>query len=254
MQGHPVTAVVIVKNEEVRLKKLLPSLTFCQEVIVVNNQSTDKTEAVAASLGAKVINQMGVDFSVLRNCGLKEARTLWILFIDADETLSGDLKNEIIQIVNNPEIKVSGYKIKRINYFLGHEMKYGDMGHDWVVRLARKDTGNWLRGVHEVWDIKDEVGKLKNPIRHYTADNLTDFLDKTFFWAKLHTQANLAEGKRTSFWKVVLYPTAKFINGYCIKQGWRDGVYGLVFAMTMAWHSFLSWGDLWVLQKKSARD
>lgn len=253
MQKHPVTAVVLARNEEVRLKKLLPTLSFCQQIVVVNNTSTDKTEEVAVSLGATVINQAGTDFSILRNSGLKQVETPWALFIDADETLSGDTKNEIIQIVNNPEIKTVGYRIRRINYFLGRKMKYGDMAHDWLVRLARKDAGTWRRGVHEVWAVKGEVGQLKNPLEHHTADDLTDYLEKIIFWAKLHAQANLAEGKKASFWKVLLYPKAKFIKSYLIQQGWRDGVHGLVYAMIMAWHSFLAWGDAWVLQKKSAK-
>jgi len=96
------------------------------------------------------------------------------------------------------------------------------------------------------------VGKLKNSLVHQTATNLTDFLDKTIEFAQRHAQANLAEGKRASFWKVFLYPKAKFIKAYIFKAGWRDGVHGLVYAMIMTWHSFLAWGDAWALQKKQS--
>jgi len=250
---NPVSAVIIAKNEAKIIKQVIENLSFCQEVIVVDNASVDETAKIAEKSGARVIAVDGDNFSDLRNAGLKEAQGAWVLFVDADETIPVDLKNEIIQIVNNPEIKSVGFQIKRRNYFLGHEMKYGEIGCDWVLRLARKTAGSWERGVHETWAVKGGVGKLKNSLRHNTAENLTDFLDKTIFWAKLHAQANLAEGKKATFWKVLVYPKAKFIGAYIIKAGWRDGVYGLVYAMIMAFHSFLSWGDAWVLQRKSAK-
>jgi len=251
---NPVSAVVIAKNEAKKIRQVVENLSFCGEVIVVDNESTDQTAIIATKSGAKVVSQKGQNFAEVRNVGLKATNQPWVLFIDADETVSVELKNEIVQIINNPEIKTVGYQIKRTNYFLGHEMKYGEIGQDWVVRLAKKETGEWQRGVHEVWVVKGEVGRLKNPLVHQTAINLTDFLDKMIAFAKLHALANLAEGKKASFWKVLVYPKAKFVNAYILKAGWRDGVYGLVYAMTMAFHSFLAWGDAWVLQKKSAKD
>lgn len=174
------------------------------------------------------------DFAKERNLLLKKAKKEWILFLDSDEALSKELKNEIERL--EPD-DYEGYYIYRQNYFLGKAI-----GTDKIVRLGKKESGKWNRKVHEAWNIKGNVGTLVNPIVHNTANNLHDYIQKLNKYSDIHLEENLKEHKNSTLFKIVFFPIAKFFQSMFMGRG-------IVFSMLQSFHSFLSWSKEWNLQK-----
>jgi glycosyltransferase involved in cell wall biosynthesis len=184
------------------------------------------------------LNKPGItDFAKERNELLKKARREWVFFLDSDEVISPALRRELSQLNNNSIKSINAFYVKRKNYFLGTFV-----GADLLLRLARKDAGNWERRVHEVWKIKGKVGRLKNPIIHNTATSVDDMIAKINYYSTLHAQANLEEGKKSNIFKIIFYPKVKFVQSLLAGKG-------LVLSILMAFHSFLSWSKLWISQK-----
>src|SRR3989344_1038382 len=162
------------------------------------------------------------DFAQARNKLLAKARKDWVLFLDTDERLSGHK----FSISND----YSGYLIRRENYFLGSYVL-----SQYLVRLAKANTGKWKRMVHETWEVKGRVGYIDEPyIIHNTADNLRDYLNKIDFYSTLHAKANRIEHKKSSVLKIVFFPLGKFILTFLKSRN-------IVFSIMQAFHSFLSW-------------
>lgn len=174
------------------------------------------------------------DFAEARNKLLLKAKSNWVLFLDSDETLSPELKEEIKNL--NPGI-YGGFYIKRKNYFLGQYV-----GTDKIIRLIKKGFGKWKRQVHETYHLAGdtEAGCLKNCLIHNTAGNLYDYLSKINNYSTLHALANKKEGKKATLFKIVFYPVFKFVQTF-VKSG------HVVFSLMQAFHSFLSWTKLYFL-------
>jgi len=245
-----ISGVILAKNEESHIEKCIKSLDFCDEVIVIDDNSTDKTLEKAKGSGAVIFSHsLNNDFSAQRNYGLEKAKGDWVIFIDADEVVSDDLKKEIKETVN-VNTDYSGYYIKREDCLWEKKLKHGETGKTILLRLAKKGLGNWRRIVHEKWDVSGKVGKLKNPILHYPHQNLEDFITHIEEFSTLHATANYSEGKKTSLSKIFFYPLLKFIKNYLFLFGFSDGVCGMVHALLMSFHSYLSWSKLWLIQKQ----
>lgn len=239
-----ITAVVLTKNEARRLKKCLEGLSFCDEVIVVDDDSKDKTRQIAKQAGAKVYQHSLKDnYAQQRNFGLKKAKNEWVLFVDADEKVSPVLKTEIL----NFQFSIfNGVYLKRKDWFLGRWLNHGETGRVKLLRLGRKNAGRWQRKVHEFWQIeKGRVGELKSPLLHFPHSTLTDFLDKINEYTSLHAEELIKEGRKFQFWQVILYPTAKFLVNYFWRLGFLDGFPGLVSAWMMSFHSLVTRIKIW---------
>ena len=246
-----ISAVVLTKNEEKNLKKCLQALDFCDEILVIDDFSRDKTETVACAAGAKVFKRhLENDFAAQRNFGLKKARNEWVLFIDADEVVSKKLKSEIMTEIADPSISTVGFYLPRVNFFLGKKLSFGQAKGEKLLRLAKKGTGIWRRQVHEFWDISGKKESFKNSLLHLSDSDLAGWVEKINFYSELHAQANQKEGKNSSLVKIIFYPLFKFLDNYFLRTAFRDGVYGLVFSLLMSLHSFLAWSKLWLKQQK----
>ncbi len=175
------------------------------------------------------------DFAGERNLLLKKAKSDWVFFVDSDETVTKKLRREIEDAVKSSDF--DGFYVKRKNYFLGK-----NVGTDKILRLGRKNAGEWQRSVHEVWNIKGRTGVLKNPLIHNTAVSLNDYIAKINKYALLHAEANKKEGKRSNLFKIVFYPKLKFLQSLLMGRG-------VVFSILQSFHSFLAWSNLWLSQK-----
>ena len=185
------------------------------------------------------LNQKGItDFAMERNKLLKKEKSEWVLFLDSDETLSRPLKEEINNLQLTIYNKFSGFKIPRKNYFMGHYV-----GTDNILRLGKRNAGKWERRVHEIWKVKGKIGQLKNPIIHNSYKNLHEAIEKIDKYSTLHAAENLANGNRSSLFKIIIYPIGKFFTSLLIGRG-------LVLSMLQSFHSFLSWSKQWLSQKK----
>lgn len=237
------SAIVLTKNEEKNLSRRLSSLKFCDEIVVVDDNSIDETAQIARKFGAKVYTRnLNGDFAEQRNFGLEKAKGDWVLFVDVDEEVSEALAEEIInsklQILN-----CTGFYIKR------KDLTWGRAADVRLLRLAKKNSGIWRRKVHEVWDVKGRTQLLKNPLLHHSDPSLARFIKRINFYSTLHAEANLQEAKKSTLVKIIFFPLAKFCYYFFIKLGHLDGTKGFVFSLIISFHSFLSWAKLWKTQK-----
>ena len=245
------SAIVLTKNEEKEIKECFECLNFCDEIIIIDDNSSDRTIDFAKKMGARVYKRkLGKNFAAQRNFGLSKARGKWVLFVDADERVSEFLRNEIIQITNDPTINYLGLYFKRDDYIWGRKLKHGETANVKLLRLARRKAGRWTRRVHEIWNVVGRTRDLKNPLIHYPHSTLADFITSVNFTSSLHARANLEEGKKSSLTKIIVWPIGKFVSNYIFKRGFLDGIQGFIVALVMSFHSYLAWSKLWFLQRK----
>lgn len=248
-----ITAVVLTKDEEGNIKECLSCLSFCDALLVIDDYSKDRTRILAQKMGAKVIKHpLSNDFAAARNFALEKVPEGWVFFVDADERVSRDLANEIIQITSNIMHNFSGMWMRRIDEMWNKKILHGECGTIKLLRLAKKDAGVWAREVHETWKIKGEIYILKNSLMHYPHKTLSEFIADTDRMSTIHAASNQKEGKHSNIVKIIFWPPFKFIYNYIFKLGFLDGTQGLVIALVMSFHSYLAWSKLWLAQKNSS--
>lgn len=245
-----ITGVIIARDEEEMIADALKSLSWVDDLLVVDSGSTDQTIQIAKKNGARVVMSNGKNFSDWRNTALKEAKGEWIFYIDADERVSDGLKNEILESVVGS--KFSAYAIPRKNIILGQEFKFGGQRPDYVKRLYRKNSlKSWTGRLHEEPVFDGEMGHLKNSITHIKHEDFSEMIDKTNLWseeeAKLMFEAKhppmtiprfISAGVR-EFWKRMIKELA-----------FLDGTRGIMYAMYQVFSKLVSYTKLWELQLK----
>lgn len=240
-----ISALILTKNEEKNIKRCLNSLVWCDEIIIIDDFSTDRTDQVAKKSGAKVYKRhLGDDFAAQRNFGLSKAKNEWIFFIDADEIVTSALRDEIKEKIKESDI--DGFYLKREDYFFGRVLHYGEAGNVKLLRLAQKNSGVWKRKVHEVWKVKGKISELNNPIIHYSHLTISDFISDINKYSTIHASENKRERKKYNFLFIIFHPIGKFFVNYFLKLGFLDGKQGFIMALMMSFHSFLSWSKLWM--------
>jgi glycosyltransferase involved in cell wall biosynthesis len=246
-----ISVIILTKNEEKNIEACLESLSWCDEKIIIDDHSTDKTVEIAKDKGARVFSRLMADnFSDQRNYGLEKAQGDWILFIDADERVSSALWYEIMQHSSESFDDCNGYYVKRQDTIWGKTLKHGEVGNIILLRLAKKGTGKWVGKVHEQWKVKGKIKLLKNPLDHFPHQTVSEFLREINYYTDLRAE-ELYRNKITSTWfSILLYPKTKFILNYFFKRGFQDGLQGLVFAIIMSLHSFLVRAKLWQKAQK----
>ena len=167
-----------------------------------------------------------VDYALARNGELRKSKAEWVLFLDSDEKLSGPIEN-----ISD---EYDGYFLERKNYFLGQYV-----GTDKIIRLGKKSAGQWVRAVHETWQIEGPIGTLPNYIVHNTATNLHDYISKIGKYVHLHSIENLKEGKKSNLFKIIFFPLGKFVITLIKSKN-------IVFSIMQSFHSFLAWSEMWL--------
>jgi len=239
-----ISAIILARNEENKIAKSVNSLLFCDEVLVVDDESTDNTAQVAEKAGAKVhIHSKHNEFAGQRNWAMQQAKNEWILFIDADEEVSKELKNEILSLLTtNYKLTPTAYLLPRRDYFWDQELKYGEV---WkarsagIIRLIKKGSGVWTGSVHETFTTAGLVGKLNEYLNHYSHDSISSFIQDINFYSTLRADELKNEGKHVSPLELIFVPLGKFIYTYFILLGFLDGPAGFVYSFVMSFHSFL---------------
>lgn len=242
-----ITGVILAHNEENNLVDCLDSMMFVDEIIVIDDESTDRTAELAKSKNAKVVRRkLEQNFAKQRNYAITIAQHEWVLFVDADERVSTQLAQEIKKVVS--EDKKDGYYIPREDKLFGKILKHGELANKKFVRLGKK--GKWVGAVHEEWKIPGRVGTLKNPLIHLPHQSLSEFISEINFYTTIRAQELYDQGVRSSWYTILLYTKGKFFYTYIIKLGFLDGMPGIVMSLLMSLHSFLTRSKLYLLSRK----
>jgi len=250
MDKPKISVVIIAKNEEKNIARCLGSVRWADEVIVVDGFSADRTAAIAQSLGAKVIqHKFTGSFADERNTGLDAARNDWTLHIDADDVVTEGFQAGMEEALSGNRGEAV-YKFNRKNFFLGHRMDYGGF-HHYIPNLINKRSVRYEGAVHEVPAYKGSIGTIEADINHYPFDSISQFLERQNRYTDIAAREllkaegampepkikkNLINKSFKTFWKI-----------YVKKQGFRDGVYGLVFAILFSLINFMKWAKYWEL-------
>lgn len=258
------SAVILTKNEEKNIKRCLKSLDFVDEIIIVDDYSSDKTIEIIKSLSIEskiriFQRQLNNDFSSQRNYGLEKSRGRWVLFVDADEVITPALKDEMIDVFKkNQDEKVVAYYLKRRDIWWGRELYFGEVKKariQGIIRLVKKNSGLWQGKVHEVFvlfDNKSKISRLKNYLIHYPHQSLKEFIKEINFYSDLRAKELFENGKKFSIFELVLFPVVKFFLNYFIYLGFLDGSVGFTYAFLMSFHSFLVRAKLYQYQHQNS--
>ena len=249
-----ISAVILTKNEEQNITKCLDSVKWCDEIIVVDDNSEDQTIEIAEKYKTTIYKRsLNNDFSAQRNFGLSKTKNEWVLFVDADEIISDALTYEISNAITFKDQSLrnfNGFYIKRSDFIWGRMLKYGETGRIKLLRLGRKNYGVWQGKAHEEWKIEGLIGNLTNPILHFPHQTLKEFLKEINFYTDIRAKELKTKNFNVSTPSILLYPLGKLILNYIFKRGFMDGMQGLVFAIIMSFHSFLVRSKLWLENKK----
>lgn len=244
----PLSLVIITLNEEDHIERCIRSAPFVDDVIVVDSFSTDRTVEIAEKCGARVIQQKWPGYGPQKAFATSQAKNPWILSLDADEALSPDLANEIVQSFSNfdPE---AGYLVPRKSFHLGQWIHHGGWYPDYQLRLFNKDHSNWNSAtLHEKVEVKRHL-KLKHDLLHWVFEDLSDQVITNDKYSSLGAQAWFAQGKSFSLFKLLTKPLTKFIETYFFKLGFRDGLPGFIISVGAAYSVFLKFAKLWELER-----
>lgn len=224
-----VSGLIITYNEQDNIREVLQCFDFCDEIIIVDSFSTDKTLEIASTFPkARVIQNTFEDFTKQRNIALKLAKNDWVLFLDGDERITPQLRKEILETVNNPNAKDAYYFYR--TFFLGSsKINFSGTQNDKNFRLFRKSKAYYSedKKVHETLKVHGSIGTLKHKLLHYSFENYAQFKSKMLSYGKLKGQELRLDGKKYSFfiqWSKVIF---KFFKTYFLKLGILDGINGL---------------------------
>jgi glycosyltransferase involved in cell wall biosynthesis len=249
-----ISAVVITRNEEANIEAALLSLgDVASEIIVVDSGSTDRTAKLARKYTDRVYERNWTNFSDQKNYANSLASHPWILSLDADERLSGELRSEIAAMLED-EPDCAAFSIPRRVYYLGRWIKHSGWYPDRKVRLFRKEKARWEGAyVHESLIVTGEVRKLKGDIHHYTYRNIHDHLARINRFSDLGAQKLYAEKKKCRWYHLFLQPFGRFFKSYFLKRGCLDGFAGLVVSVLNGYSIFVRYAKLREIWKKGER-
>ena len=229
------SACIITYNEADRIEACLRSLSFCDEVLVVDSHSSDGTRELARALGARVIERDWPGYRSQKQFAVDAASHDWVLCVDADERVSEALRREISDLKERGFAGAAGYSVPRITEYFGRFLRHGNAYPDRLVRLFDRRRGGWVgEEIHENTRVSGRVGRLSGHLEHFSYRSLGDHLNRMQRYADLMAEALYQQGRRCGLGKVVLNAQWRFLRGYLLRLGFLDGWRGLVFALVEA--------------------
>lgn len=249
----PVTVVIAARNAAAHIGPCVASVAgWADEVLVVENDSTDETVLLASVEGATVFSHPFSTIGGQRNAAIERARHDWILVLDADERCTAALADEVARVIaaGGP---AEAYRVRRRNFFLGREIRHGGWERDRPVRLFR----GWLRydprPVHEHVVLRSAPSALPAPMLHYTYSSLDEYFEKFSRYSAWWAEQSFERGRRASALAVLVRPPARFLSMYLLRLGFLDGAPGLVLAVLAAMSVGAKYARLWGLGRTEAR-
>ncbi len=241
-----ISAIIITKNAENLIADCLDSLSFCEEIVVIDSKSEDRTREIAEKMGAKVFEYNFQDFSQARNFGLEKASGEWIVYVDSDERVTKELASEIKSktLLKN----FSAFRIKRKNFYFGNN-EWPYIEH--LERVFKKDKlEGWYGRLHESPKIKGNIGTLEGFLFHYTHRNLASMVNKTIEWSRIEAELRYkSDHPKMTWWRFPRVMLTAFSDSYIRQGGWRVGVMGLVESIYQSFSIFITYARLWEMQQ-----
>lgn len=239
-----ISVTIIAKNSQKYLKKVLASTAWADEIIIIDDHSSDATLAIAKEFGAKIFQHSWEGFARQKNFGIKKAKNNWILSLDSDEVVSKEL---IEEIKHADFIKHDGYYLSRRNIYSSKWIRGSGFYPDWQLRLFRRDMMQFIDlPIHEQVKPVGKVGYLQNDIIHFTYVNDKEYADKIKKYAILDGEVLFSKGRKWSIWYQYGKPFKEFFERLLVKKGYIDGLRGIKIA-------YFSGSSRWLAAKELRR-
>jgi len=227
---HPLSVVIITKNEEKNIANAIKSAKFASEVLILDSGSEDKTCEISRKLGARVEYQSWLGFGRQKNQAISLAKNNWVMVLDADEVITPKLQLEILEKLKKPNC--NGYLVPRVNNFFGKDIRFCGLYPDYSLRLFNKKFGKFNNlAVHESVILKGKKDYLRNNLRHLAYESVGQFIDKQ------KKYANLSK-KKKNIMKAILSPIWVFFKIFFLRLGFLDGWRGFVIAYLYSKYTF----------------
>ncbi|MEO8132874.1 MAG: glycosyltransferase family 2 protein [Betaproteobacteria bacterium] len=246
----PISLVLITRDAGAQLHACLNSARFADEILIVDSGSVDDTVQIAASFGARVVDQSWLGYGPQKQFAVARAVHDWVLCLDADERVTPVLRASIEAALIDPAFVA--YRMARCNRFLGRWLRHGEGYPDWSVRLFDRRHARWSDdAVHERVLIDGPAGTVTGDLRHESAESLDEYLAKQNRYTTLQAGSLHAQGRRASVLQMLLSPAMRFVKFYFIRLGFLDGVAGLIHIAIGAGNSFVKYAKLLALERNA---
>jgi glycosyltransferase involved in cell wall biosynthesis len=244
------TAIVTTYNEEANIRDCLDSLSFADEILVVDSFSTDATVEIARAMpGVRLLQHEYRGNGPQCNWAMEQAAHPWILVVDADERVTLPLAREIEDLLSRDLVE-DAYRLRRSNTFLGRVIRHSGWGKDRLVRLVRKGTVRYPeQRVHADIPLRVPAPTLRSPLLHDTFRSFGQYLEKLHRYAEWGAQDQFQRGRRAGLAEIALRPAWRFFRMYVVQAGFLDGVPGLIVCTLQSYGVFLKWARLWELRR-----
>lgn len=245
----PVTACIITFNEAHQIQDCLDTLSFCQDIVVIDSHSNDETAAIAKRVTEKVITRDWPGHIDQKNFAINQSETDWVLCIDADERVTPELRASILQVFES-DSKHDGYELSRRTFYLGQFIDHGGFYPDRKMRLFRRSKGSWGgTNPHDHVFLENGCSKgiLNGDLHHHSYKNIADHLKTIDYFTTIAAKEKLAKGKSTVLLSLFFGPPWKFFKMFVLQRGFLDGLAGLIVAFLGAFYVMLKYAKLWEL-------
>ena len=239
------SVIIITRNEERNRVECLQSISWADDIIVVDAQSSDRTIELAKQFTQKVFVAEWQGYAKAKQYALQHTRHEWVLWLDADERVVPELALEIQHIISHSRDENSGYEVARRAYFLGKWIRHCGWYPGYVVRLFKKEGARFNSStVHEKLELHGSIGRMRHDLIHYTDDNLFHYFSKFNRYTTLAAHDLDKNGERFSIKRLIINPMYLFMKMYIIRRGFLDGVHGLVLSLLSASYVFTKYAKL----------
>jgi len=245
----PVSVTIITRDEAAHIAAVLRSVSWADEVIVVDSESRDDTVAIARRHATQVVVRPWPGYGAQKNFAAGLASHDWILSIDADERVTPALAENIVRALHsNPT--AAAFRIPRVTYHLGRWIRSTDWYPDHQLRLYDRRRARWnTRPVHEALIVDGDVQLLRGELQHLAYRDLSHHLATIDRYTSLAAAVMYEEGRRTRALDLVLHPPLAFFRNYVLRRGFRDGAAGLIVSLLNSYYVMLKFAKLWELQR-----
>ena len=248
-QEPKVSVYMITYNNEETIERALKTVTWANEIVIVDSFSNDRTVEIGRKFTDKLFQRKWPGHRDQYQYAADLTTHEWIMFVDADEEISPELAEEIRKELSGKAEEVDGFFVYRRTFYLGRWIRYGGWYPDGEIRLYRRDKGRWEGGLHARVVVDGRVQPLKNLCHHYTYRDISDQIQTIDKYSRIAAEDMAQKGEKFSFFKLLCHPPFRFIKEYFFKSGFRDGLPGLVIIISTMYYVFIKYAKLWELTR-----
>jgi len=250
-----VSAIVVCYNEEKNIRDCLESLRWCDEIVVVDSFSTDRTVEIARQYTDRVIQRPWAGYRDQKAFAHSQATRQWVMLVDSDERVTPELRDEIQRALAGDGGGYMGYAVPRLVFYLGRWWRRGGWYPDYDVRLFRRDKATWGGAdPHEKILVDGAVRRLQHPLHHFSYRNIDDHMERINRFTSISSRELRKEGGQWRLADALLRPAFRFFRSYILKRGFMDGFAGFYVAVTAAVYVFLKYAKLWEIERDEKDD